>query len=90
MNSDLGCHEIKPGLFLVYNFDNHQIHEVRKSRGEFTDCDCHDYQNHCKNLGINCKHILAVENYLNNQKVLDEDDPVLKIIGDLAFLKFSS
>ncbi len=55
-------------IFLVRNKDNNNIYHVNL---EVPECDCYDFQNHCKKWNLECKHIVAARKYLQNSKKIN-------------------
>lgn len=68
-NSDLGVHDYQNGIYSVYNFDNKKLYNVIYKDNNYVDCNCSDYQNHCEELGLPCKHILAVKRFIESEPV---------------------
>lgn len=68
MNTDMGVHMYDDNHFVVHNFDNCSDYNVEISRfkRKWSVCDCPDFVNRCKDKGIECKHIIAVKNFLKN------------------------
>lgn len=62
-HADMGMFTKDDCNYDVINFENYHHYNVTiTSRGRVRhSCDCADYQNRCKYLGIKCKHILFVE-----------------------------
>jgi phosphoglycerate dehydrogenase-like enzyme/ribonuclease HI len=52
-------------IFLVRNKKNNNIYHVNL---EIPECDCYDFQNHCKKWNLECKHIVAARKYLQDLK----------------------
>lgn len=80
-NSDLGVHDYGSGVYEVYNFDNKQLYNVIYT-DKYVECDCVDYHNHCEELGLPCKHILAVKRFIESEpiQICDELRILLKNI----------
>lgn len=67
-DSDLGVHDYGHGVYEVYNFDNKQLYNVIYT-DKYVECDCVDYHNHCEELGLPCKHILAVKRFVESEPI---------------------
>jgi len=63
MESDFGMFTKDDVNFDVINFENYHHYNVtitKRGRIKYS-CDCPDFMNRCRILGIKCKHILFVE-----------------------------
>lgn len=67
-NSDLGVHDYQNGSYEVYNFDNKKLYKVIYT-DRYVECNCNDYYNHCEELGLPCKHILAVKRFKESEPI---------------------
>lgn len=72
INSDLGVHDYGHGIFEVMNFDKKNAYRVVYTDG-FVECECMDYRKRCEPLGIACKHIFAVKNFIENPIICDKE-----------------
>lgn len=68
--------EEKENHFLVYNKKNKKVHRVNLAIPE---CDCYDFENNCRKWNLECKHIIAVRQYLQ-EKPLPNNNKKMKIL----------
>lgn len=52
-------------IFLVKSKRSDKTYQVNL---KIPECDCYDYQNHCQQWNLECKHIVAARKYLKNRK----------------------
>ncbi|MBN2395098.1 MAG: reverse transcriptase-like protein [Candidatus Atribacteria bacterium] len=55
--------------YLVKNQKSQKVYHVNL---EIPECDCYDFQNHCKEWNLECKHIVAVRKYLKMKEQQSE------------------
>ncbi len=56
--------------FLVYNKKNKKTYRVDLTIPE---CDCYDFENHCRKWNLECKHIVAARLYLQEREETKQD-----------------
>lgn len=82
LSSDFGMFTKDDKHFEVINFDNYHRYNVmvtNKGRVKY-DCDCPDFQNRCRILGIPCKHIMYVKH--NFKSYVESSKEIYKAIND--------
>lgn len=79
--------EQKGDVFLVKNNKNKKTYLVDLKVPE---CNCYDFEKHCRKWNIDCKHIIAVRKYLQNREKNKSQIGVVRAMKVLIFSKMVS